>query len=106
MSDDQRFNNAIAEYYYMFNDPQAHWPMLEFNRVAYARSAVSQLELYIMGHPEMSIIQAVESFKGIVGEWMCLQTKYNDANFITETNCFEVAYEVACDISDILGGMI
>ena len=101
MTEDQKLHNAIREYYFMINDPDARWPEMEFDKNSYMRSAINELELFILEHPEWSVMRSVEEFKGQLANWMCISTNYNENNFICE-----IAYETICDISDILGGII
>jgi hypothetical protein len=102
MTDDGRMLSMIREYRAGINEPDARWPEIEFNRAAYSRWAVDEILMLIVDHPEMSVLQVVNSFKNMMHEYSKYTSCYNeDAKFI-----FDLAWEVASDIEDQITGML
>ena len=101
MTDDERMMLIIREYRADLGEPTYKWPDMEFEKNAYARWATDELMLFIKLHMDQPIMWSIETFKSMMARYMCRSTNYSEANFI-----FEIAYEVTCDISDIIEAMI
>lgn len=92
--------NMIVEYRENLGEFISSWPEIEFDRVAYSRWAADEIIMHILSHTDWTPMKAVLDFKGIVEQYMCIPTNFSEANFI-----FDIAYDVACDIVDILVAM-
>lgn len=100
-SEDRRLINALIEYRCMINEPGPRWPEMEFDKNSYSGWAVDEIMLMIMAHPDWTVMKCVETFKAKMLEFACYSSNFSEANFI-----FEIAYETADDLSDVLGGML
>lgn len=101
MSNDERMINIIIEYMEGIPIPTSSWPQNKFREASYWRSSAEEILTYVLAHPDWSVIRSVEEFREMVGEFMKKATHYEEATII-----FEVAYEAALDISDILMAMV
>lgn len=100
MASDRTIINMIVEYRESLGEPTSSWPEMEFDKVAYSRWAADEIIINILAHTDWTAMRSVEDFRGRVEKYMCIVTNYSEANFI-----FDIAYEVACDIIDILNAM-
>jgi hypothetical protein len=100
MASDRSVINAIVEYRENLGELASSWPEMEFDRVAYSRWAADEIIINILSHTDWTPMQATEDFRGRVEKHMCVVTNFSEANFI-----FDIAYDVACDIIDILIAM-
>lgn len=100
MSDDQRMINVIVEYIGNLPEPTSSWPPGYFKAASYEKTAANELLAMVLAHPEWTVIRSVEEFKDMVSDFIRKATYYEDVTYM-----FEVAYEVASNISDILMAM-
>lgn len=98
--DETRMINAIREYIADLGEPEPGWPAKEFNRVSYSSWAATEILAMVLAHADWTPMRAVEEFKTMVAPYGWRNTYNTDANEI-----FRTAYQVACDISDILYAM-
>ena len=101
MADDERMVNVIIEYMEGVPIPTSSWPANKFRQTAYWRCAAEEILNYVVAHPDWSVIRSVEEFRNMVANFMQKATNFEDATMI-----FEIAYETALDISDILMAMV
>ena len=101
MTQDSRQLSIIREYRSGINDPDSRWPDIEFKRASYSQWAVDEIMLLIISHPERNVLQNVVWFKNKMLECSSETSMYHeDVRFI-----FEIAFEVAVDIEDIITGI-
>ena len=101
MTDDERVKFIIREYRANLGEPTYTWPHMDFDKFAYSRWAAEMIENYVFAHEhEWTAFRSVEEFKNLMGKYMC-RSNYSEVNFI-----FEIAYETACDISEIILAML
>ena len=102
MTEDQRMVNVIREYIATLPDPASSWPNIEFDRMSYTRWAADEILIYVLANPNLSVYHAVEDMKASFEVYMTMQDMFKyEINFI-----FEIAYETAEDILDILSAMM
>lgn len=101
MTLDQRMVNAIREYRASLSDPEKNWPDSEFDRLSYYRWGLDEILCNVLAHPEWTVIRAVEDMKDQFYKFSMVSTSFYEANYI-----FEVAYNAASDMSDILNAMV
>ena len=104
MTEEERQVQAITEYYHTFGDPAEYWPKLEFERVAYSRWAIDEMLIMIYSHLDWTPMRAVEEFKNLMRDFANM-TFEKDFGHGDMNQIFETAYDVACDVSDILAAM-
>ena len=102
MSDDERQVRVIIDYVSEYlPDPQPAWPKKEFERIAYSRWAANRIIKMLYDNPVSTPIRIIEEFKYQMGNYIQKSTNYPEAN----VHC-EYAYEVACDLEEILMAML
>lgn len=101
MADDRYMINVIIEYLENTPEPTASWPRKDFVKASYTRWAADQIIHEIMDHTNWPVMRCVENFKYRVGKYVLRSVQYDEVNEI-----FRVAYDAACDISDILYAMM
>ena len=99
-TDDQLLIGALIEYREYINEPGPRWPTMEFDKNSYSRWAVDEIFLAIIKEPEKPIMQVVSEFKELMWKYSMVNP-YSEANFT-----FRIAYDTACDVEDILGGIL
>ena len=88
--DETNMIHAIQEYIFNIGEPES----------IYSRWAADEILRFVLSHLEWTPMRSVEEYKCLVGKRAAIKTNHEDADYI-----FEVAYSVACDISDILYAM-
>lgn len=101
MVSDKRQIRVIIEYLNNFPDPQITWPKKEFERVSTSRWATNEILVFVLSHTDWTVMKSVECFKKKVSRYARRMIRYEEVSEI-----FDTAYEVACDISDILNAMM
>ena len=103
MSDDERQIRVIIDYISEYlPEPQSTWPKKEFERVAYCRWAANEILKSLYNNPNWTAIRVVEEFKCQMGNYIM---KSKSTHFPEASIHCEYAYEVACDIEEILMAM-
>ena len=100
MTQDQRMLQAILEYRADIDDPGPRWPEMEFEKYSYSKWAVDELYIWVLSHPDWTVLHAVSEFVDMMNRYACRETHYSEANFI-----FEIAWEQAGNIYYILSCM-
>lgn len=100
MALDQRMIDAIREYRASLSDPEGNWPDSEFDKMSYYRWGVDEVLINVLAHPEWTVAKAVDDIRNRFYEYSAMSTSYYEANYI-----FEIAYNAATDISDIIFAM-
>ena len=98
---DERQIRVIIDYINNLPTPESRWPEKEFLKASYTLWAANEILVYALSDMENTPFRSVEEFKCMVGKFAQKPTPYDDRSYI-----FEIAYDVATDISDILYGMI
>lgn len=101
MTNDGRMLSVIREYRAGINDPEKRWPELEFDRASYSKWAVDEIITMIIENPDKSVLENVIVFKNMMRDFACSTSCYND-NIVF---IFELAWEIASDIEDIITGI-
>lgn len=100
MTSDQRMINVIVEYIDNLPEPTSSWPPGYFREASYEKTAANEILATVLAHPEWTVIRSVEEFKDMVSNFSLKATHYEEVTYM-----FEVAMEVASNISDILMAM-
>lgn len=100
-NNDERQIRVIIDYINNLPIPESRWPEREFLKASYALWAANEILVVALSDVDNTPLHAIEEFKCMVGKFAQKVTPYDDRGFI-----FDVAYDVATDISDILYGMI
>lgn len=101
MENDERQIRAIVDYIHNLPEPESRWPEKEFVKASYTLWAANEILVAVLNNTEWTPMRSVEEFKCLVGKYAQKVTPYDDRGMI-----FNIAYDVATDISDILYGMI
>ena len=102
MSDDERQIRTIIDYVEEYlPEPQATWPKVEFLRMSYSRWAANYIIKLLYNNPTHTPIRVIEDFKYQMNKYIQKSTNHPEANVP-----FQYAYEVACDLEDILMAMM
>ena len=101
MNDDRYLINIIIEFRENVPEPTSAWPRKDFVKASYTRWAADRIIQEIMEHTNWPVMRCVENFKYKVGKYSLYSVQHEEVNEI-----FRVAYDAACDISDILYAMM
>ena len=101
MPDDRYLINIIIEYLENVPEPTPSWPRRDFAKASYTRWAIEEIIREITKHTNWSVMRCVEDFKYRVGKYALKSVKHDEVSEI-----FRVAYDAACDVSDILYAMM
>lgn len=93
--------SAIRDYRSDINEPDPRWPDIEFKRASHSRWAVDEILKKIITDTDKTVMQNVVEFKNQMLDYSSKTSMYHeDIQFI-----FDIAYEVAIDIEDIICAM-
>lgn len=101
MTEDTRMINVIREYIACLDEPLPRWPEMEFDKASYSRWAASEVLIWVLAHPEWTVIRSVEDISDLFLKYSCDTFHISEANFI-----FEIAHETAGNILEILYAMV
>lgn len=79
-----------------YDPPTYYQNNIRFVQRSYTHSAILEIDRYLRNHMNKNPIDAVEDFRGMVGDFAC-QAKDEMVAFM-----FSIYYDVATDVLDIL----